>query len=153
MWRSEVKLHAEKLIHGLSFGLSETGPRASRIGIDLVHVPRIQESLREFGERFQSKLFTDAEVAYANESPAHRNERFAARFAAKEAAIKALSLSEAGVDWKDIEVVRRDDGSCELALQGKAREAADALRIHRVLVCLSHDGEYAAAMVAAMSDT
>lgn len=153
VWRSEVKLHAGKLIGGLSFGLPETGPRASRIGIDLVHLPRIEESLREFGERFQRKLFTEAEAAYANESPAHRIERFAARFAAKEAAIKALSLSEAGVDWKDIEVVRRDDGGCELALHGKAREAADALRVNRALVCLSHDGEYAVAVVAALSDT
>ena len=151
--RFEVKLHAEKLIRGLSFGLSETGPNTSRLGLDLVHIPRIEESLRDFGERFVKKLFTPAEAAYADASSAHRAERYAARFAAKEAAIKALSLSEAGVDWKDIEVVRREDGSCELALHGKAKEAADLLRANRAIVCLSHDGEYAAAVVAVLSDT
>ena len=74
--------------------------------MDLVHVPRIDESLRDFGERFAERLFTDAEIAYADSSPTERAARYAARFAAKEATIKALSLSEAGVDWRDMEVER-----------------------------------------------
>ena len=67
--------------------------------------------------------------------------------------MKRLSLSEAGVNWRDMEVQRADDGSCAMVLGGEALAAARALRINRVLVCLSHDGDYAAAVVAALSDT
>lgn len=148
-----MKLHAEKLIHALSNGLPVTGLPVAAIGIDLVHIPRIEESLRDFGERFEERMFTQREIAYARSVPAQRAERLAARFAAKEAAIKALSLAEAGVDWRDIEVVRHDDGSCALALHGKALEAACLQRLSGALVCLSHDGEYAAAVVAVLSDS
>jgi holo-[acyl-carrier protein] synthase len=121
--------------------------------MDLVHIPRIEESLREFGSRFARKLFTEAEIAYAESSPTERAARFAARFAAKEATIKALSLSDAGVDWRDMEVQRADDGACTLLLGGEALRSARVLHIGAWLVCLSHDGEYAAAVVAALSDT
>jgi holo-[acyl-carrier protein] synthase len=142
----------EKLIHTLSKELSACGAAPVRIGIDLVHIPRIQASLQDFGDRFAQRMFTAAEAHYANASPHARAERFAARFAAKEAAIKALSLSDVGVDWRDIEVVRHDDGHCELALHGRALEHARAQGLTRFLVCLSHDGDYAAAVVAALSD-
>lgn len=121
--------------------------------MDLVHVARIEESLRDFGARFAQKLFTEAEIAYAETSPTERAARFAARFAAKEATIKALSLSDAGVSWRDMEVRRAEDGACSLVLRGGALAAARALHIGDWLVCLSHDGEYAAAVVAALSDT
>lgn len=121
--------------------------------MDLVHVPRIEESLREFGERFTARLFTGDEIAYARRSAPEQAARLAARFAAKEATIKALSLSDAGVNWREMEVRRADDGSCSLVLHGRALEAARTLHVGRVLVCLSHDGDYAAAVVAALSDT
>lgn len=146
-----MNLLGGQLIQALSKELS--GRPVQRIGMDLVHIPRIAESLRDFGERFARRFFTAAEIAYAESSPAQRLERYAARFAAKEATIKALSLSEAGLDWRDVEVVRADDGSCSLALRGQAQASAAALGIGNVLVCLSHDGEYAAAVVAALSDT
>jgi holo-[acyl-carrier protein] synthase len=145
-------MHSEKLIHALSKELSATGVRMERIGIDIVHVQRIRESMQSFGERFAQRMFTDAEAAYARSAPHAQAERLAARFAAKEAAIKALSLSEAGIDWREIEVVRADDGHCTLALHGRVLQAAQALGVGRALVCLSHDGEYAAAVVAALSD-
>ena len=132
--------------------LSVSGSNVVALGMDLVHVARIEESLRDFGERFEDRMFAPAEAAYARSVPAQRAERLAARFAAKEAAIKALSLSEVGVDWRDIEVVRHDDGRCTLALHGKAAEALDAMGARRAIVCLSHDGEYAAAVVAVLSD-
>src|SRR5687768_8326557 len=132
-------MHTDKLIHALSFGLAVTGERVVGLGIDLVHIPRIEESMRSFGDRFAQRMFTAAEADYARSAPRHEAERLAARFAAKEAAIKALSLSEAGVDWRDIEVVRGDDGSCSLALHGKALEAARVRGVARALVCLSHD--------------
>ena len=146
-------MHSQKLIDSL---LSQAPARLGgvvRLGIDLVHIPRIQDSLRDFGDRFTRKLFTDDEVAYALGSPSECAARLAARFAAKEASIKALSLSDAGVNWREMEVVRAADGACSLVLHGQALEAARALHIGRLLVCLSHDGEYAAAVVAALSDT
>ena len=146
-------MQTEKLIHALSNGLVAKGVRVVSFGIDIVHIPRIEESLRSFGERFEDRMFTPAEAAYARAVPRQRAERLAARFAAKEAAIKALSLSEAGVDWRDIEVVRNDDGGCGLALHGKALQAMRDAGGATALVCLSHDGDYAAAVVAVASDT
>jgi holo-[acyl-carrier protein] synthase len=130
-----------------------TLPAIVGLGIDLVHVPRIAESLREFGDAFASRLFTTAEIADSRAVAGDQAQRFAARFAAKEATIKALSLSDAGVNWRDMEVVDSGEGTCRIALHGTARGRAAVLGVGRVLVCLSHDGEYAAAVVAALSDT
>lgn len=117
-----------------------------RVGIDLVHVGRIAESLASFGERFLRRVFTPAEVAYANGVA----ERLAARFAAKEAAKKALELD--GVAWHDIEVVRRPSGAVELRLHGAARAAAEAIGAHELAVSMSHEGELATAVVVARCD-
>lgn len=145
-------MHTDKLISELSSGLSLRAGNVRALGLDVVQIARIEESLRSFGERFEDRLFTPAEIAYARAAPVQRAERLAARFAAKEATIKALSLGSVGVDWRDIEVLRHDDGSCSMALHGKAA-AALALRGGSMLVCLSHDGDYAAAVVAVLSDT
>jgi len=123
-----------------------------RTGVDLVQVPRIAASLDSLGERFLGRLFTADEQAYALAAPVHTAERLAARFAAKEAVIKVLNLSEVGVDWRDIEVCRADDGACSLALHGRAAAAARALRIVEMSLSLSHDGDQAVAMVVAFSD-
>lgn len=142
----------EQLIRALSKELSVAQAGPTRIGIDLVHIARIEESLRTIGERFVHRMFTAQEADYANSAPHARAERLAARFAAKEAAIKALGLPEAGIDWREIEVVREDDGRCSLALHGRALQHVRAIGSPRALVCLSHDGEYAAAVVAVLSD-
>jgi holo-[acyl-carrier protein] synthase len=119
------------------------------VGIDLVQVSRIAESLRCFGDRFLRRIFTPAEIAYATEAPALTAERLAARFAAKEAAIKALRLATDGIDLRLIEVERTPSGECELALHGAAREAARALGTSELAVSLSHEGDYATAVVVA----
>jgi holo-[acyl-carrier protein] synthase len=147
-------LHTERLINALSSGLTRTGCNVLALGLDVVHIPRIEESLRSFGERFEDRMFTPAEAAYARAAPGQRAERLAARFAAKEATIKALSLGSTGVDWREIEVIRHEeDGSCSMALHGKAAAALASRGGSRMLVCLSHDGDYAAAVVAVLSDT
>jgi holo-[acyl-carrier protein] synthase len=120
-----------------------------RVGIDLVQISRIDESLRKFGDRFLHKLFTTGEIAYARQSGAASSERLAARFAAKEAAIKAFSFSDAGIDWRDIEVCRQPDGACRLALHGKAASHAMQLGVSDISLSLSHDGDYASAVVMA----
>lgn len=146
-------MHTGKLISELSSHLSLSSGNVLAMGLDLVHIPRMEESLRDFGERFEDRLFTSAEVEYARSAPLLRTERLAARFAAKEATIKALSLGHEGVDWREIEVTRQEDGSCSMALHGKAAAALTARGGSRLLVCMSHDGDYAAAVVAVLSDT
>ena len=124
------------------------GGQRTRVGIDIVQVSRIDESLREFGERFARRLFTEQELADAGITPSQRSERLAARFAAKEATLKAFGLCESGIDWREMEVRRRTDGSCALQLHGKAATLAEA-RSDDIALSLSHDGDYAVAIVAA----
>jgi holo-[acyl-carrier protein] synthase len=119
------------------------------VGIDLVSVSRIAESIKQFGERFLRRVFTTDEIAYAVSAPARTAERLAARFAAKEAAIKALRLGEKAVNWREIEVRRLPDGDCEMVLHGDARQAANRSGIGELLVSLSHEGDYATAVVVA----
>ena len=87
-----------------------------RVGIDLVQVSRIEESLARFGDRFLQRVFTSDEIAYATSATPHTASRLAARFAAKEATIKALGLVEHASPWRDIEVRRAASGACAIEL-------------------------------------
>ena len=115
----------------------------TRVGIDLVQVTRITASVEAFGERFLRRIFTPREIAYARNLP----DSLAARFAAKEAAKKALALD--GVGWTEIEVVRQPSGACELELHGAERTAADAIGAHDLALSMSHEGDFATAIVVA----
>lgn len=132
------------------FNSSLTRP-ALRVGIDIAQISAIGASLEAFGERFLRRLFSPAEAAYATQSPALAPQRLAARFAAKEATIKAFGWSEAGIDWREIEVTRAADGTCSLALHGSAARLAAAGGCTEICVSLSHDGDYATAVVAALA--
>jgi holo-[acyl-carrier protein] synthase len=123
--------------------------RISGVGIDVVQISRIAESLEKFGERFMRRVFTSDEIAYATSAPALLTQRLAARFAAKEATIKALKLSLQGVGWKDLEVRRENTGACNIELHGAARRAAEADGVTTMALSMSHDGDYAAAIVIA----
>ncbi|GFE82174.1 hypothetical protein GCM10011487_41740 [Steroidobacter agaridevorans] len=126
-------------------------PRTLRVGTDLVQISRIAESIERFGDRFIRRLFTEGEIAYATSSESLQAERFAARFSAKEAAIKALSLSEDGLDWKQIEVLRAANGACTLRLHGAALAAAVQAGILEMSLSLSHEGDYATAVVVCLA--
>lgn len=126
-----------------------------RMGLDLVHISRIVDSTAVFGERFKNRLFTRDELEYAESGGdggvsegSQCAERLAARFAAKEATIKALNLGEAGVSWKDIEVRKLVDGECALALHGAVAEIARKMGLAGTSLSMSHDGDYAGAVVA-----
>lgn len=125
-----------------------------RMGFDLVQISRIADSIRHFGDRFKRRLFTREELAYAKGSDGGEVaegqcvERLAARFAAKEATIKALNLCEDGIGWKNIEVRKLRDGACELALHGPVAKIAKTMGLTGASVSLSHDGDYAGAVVA-----
>lgn len=124
-------------------------PMKMRVGVDLVRVQEIERSLSCFGDRFLRRLFTEGEVAYATAAPGRTAERLAARFAAKEAVKKALGAAADGAPWRHIEVRRGPGGHPEIMLHGPAQEAASAAGISEFSISLSHDGDYAIAMVAA----
>jgi holo-[acyl-carrier protein] synthase len=116
-------------------------------GIDIAEVRRIAESMQRFGDRFLRRVFTEAEIRYCD-SKANRAERYAARFAAKEAAMKALGTGwSRGVRWRDLEVTRQPGGRPTLAFHGKAAEFAARLGVKHVALSLSHTSEQAIAQV------
>jgi holo-[acyl-carrier protein] synthase len=118
------------------------------VGIDLVTIGSISESLAEFGDRFLERIFTEEEIRYCrSRERGAALESFAARFAAKEATIKALGIVDVGLDWRSIEVVRERNGACKLSLKGVAAEAARAARAGSLSLSLSHAGDYAIAVV------
>jgi holo-[acyl-carrier protein] synthase len=116
-------------------------------GVDIEQVPRIAASIARYGERFLRRVFTEGEIQYC-ESKANRTERFAARFAAKEAAMKALGTGwNHGVRWRDIEVCRQPGGRPTIAFHGKAAEFAAKLGAVHVALSVSHTAELAIAQV------
>jgi holo-[acyl-carrier protein] synthase len=116
-------------------------------GIDIAEVPRIEASIARFGDRFLRRIFTEAEIRYC-ESKANRVERYAARFAAKEAAMKAIGTGwNHGVAWRDVEVCRQPGGRPTIAFHGKAAQFAAKLGAVHVALSLSHTKEYAVAQV------
>ena len=117
------------------------------LGVDLAEVDRIEAAFRRRGQAFLRRLFTPAEIAYCEK---HRNkfERYAGRFAAKEAAMKALGTGwSQGVRWVDIEVARNSSGKPSLRLAGRARELADRMEVKNISVTITHSGNTALAEV------
>ncbi|HEY5164051.1 MAG TPA: holo-[acyl-carrier-protein] synthase [Terriglobales bacterium] len=116
-------------------------------GIDLAEVPRIAAAIERFGERFLRRVFTADEIRYC-ESKANRTERYAARFAAKEAALKAIGTGwKRGVAWTDVEVRREPGGRPTIAFHGKAAEFATQLGVKHVALSITHTKENAMAQV------
>lgn len=116
-------------------------------GIDLVEIHRIQQSVDRFGTRFLNKVYTAAEQEYCLRK---RNaaESLAARFAAKEAAAKALGTGiSRGVTWLEIEVVREPGGRPALRFHGRAREIAQRLNAQRAALSITHTTGMAMASV------
>lgn len=117
------------------------------IGTDLAEVARIRESIGRFGERFLVRIYTEQERAYSL-SKANAAERFAARFAAKEAGMKAIGTGwSRGVTWKDFEVVNEASGRPTLLFHGAARRIAEVLAVKHISISLTHTAEMAFAIV------
>lgn len=119
-----------------------------RLGADIASIPAIAESVEKFGQRFLQRLFTTAELDYCNTASGVDPGRLAARFAAKEAVIKALDLSESGVSWRDIEVLRKPGGGCAIRLTGMLACQHEIHDSSEFPASLSHDADYAIALVA-----
>src|SRR5438045_9150034 len=100
--------------------------------IDIAEVPRVAKAVARFGDRSVRRVFTDGEIRYCD-SKANRVERYAARFAAKEAAMKALGTGwNHGVRWRDVEVCRQPGGRPTILFHGTAAEFAATLGAHHV---------------------
>ena len=116
-------------------------------GIDIAEVPRIAQSIERFGARFLGRVFTEGEIGYCNRK-ANRAQHYAARFAAKEAAMKAIGTGwSRGVRWRDFEVCRMPGGRPTLTFHGKAAEFAARLGAKQVALSLTHTEQYAIAQV------
>lgn len=116
-------------------------------GVDLAEVHRIQEAIARFGDRFVHRVFTPLEIAYV-ERKANRFERYAARFAAKEAGMKAIGTGwSRGVRWQDFEVANLPSGRPTLKLHGKAGEIAEQLGVKNVSLSLTHTQQMSLAYV------
>lgn len=116
------------------------------VGLDLVEIGRIRRALGRHGGRFGRKLFTEGEAAYCL-SRARPEQYFASRFAAKEAASKALGTGMRGVSFKEIEVRRLESGRPEIVFHGRAAERAEGLGVKTAHVSMTHSDTHAAAVV------
>ena len=116
-------------------------------GVDIMETSRVEEALQKHGERFARRVCTPAEIAYC-EKFKNSAERFAARFAAKEAAFKALGTGwSQGIRWVDVEITHTESGKPELVLRGQAEEIARRLGVARTAVSISHAGRFVVAQV------
>ena len=107
-------------------------------GIDLAEVDRIRQAIQRHGHRFIDRIYTSSEIAYV-ESKANRFERYAARFAAKEAGMKAIGTGwRRGVRWQDFEVANLPSGKPTLTLHGVAAEVAANLGVRSVALSITH---------------
>ncbi len=117
------------------------------LGADIAEVDRVRDAIKRQGERFLKRLYTDREQAYC-EKFKNKYERYAGRFAVKEATMKALGTGwSRGVRWVDIEVVREPSGKPTLELRGEARKIADKLGVKHIAVTITHTATQALAQV------
>src|SRR6266852_2394934 len=117
------------------------------LGIDVEEVERVKGAMQRQGERFLKRIFTEKERAYCEQFK-DKYERYAGRFAVKEAAMKALGTGwSRGVRWVDIEVVRQKGGRPTLALEGEARKIANRLGVKHIALSITHTAAQAFAQV------
>ena len=116
-------------------------------GIDLAEVPRVRAAIERYGRRFVERIYTPAEIAYV-ERKANRYERYAARFAAKEAGMKAIGTGwRRGVRWQDFEVLNLPSGRPTLKLHGVAAQVAQRLGVRAISLSLTHTAQQGMALV------
>ena len=116
-------------------------------GVDLAEVERIRAAIGRYGQRFVGRIYTPAEIAYV-ERKANRFERYAGRFAAKEAGMKAIGTGwKRGVRWQDFEVANLPSGRPTLKLHGEAARIASQLGVKLISLSITHTAELGMAHV------
>jgi holo-[acyl-carrier protein] synthase len=119
-----------------------------KIGSDICSIERVNSVWTKYGERFLDKVLTAGEKKYVlSVKPEDAASKIAARFAAKEATVKALGTGFRGVSFQEIEVVRRPSGEPSLKLSGRAAELQRQLNLQALELTISHEREYAIAFV------
>ncbi|MFC1897295.1 holo-ACP synthase [Chloroflexota bacterium] len=117
------------------------------IGIDIVEIGRIKKAITHWGENFLRRVYTEPELKLYYKKPSS----LAARFAGKEAVIKALGTQSKGISWKEIEILSDINGKPLVHLYGKAQNQASGLGLNNLVISLSHSKEYAIACVAGVT--
>ena len=118
-------------------------------GVDIIEIHRIKRTIERWGERFLNRVYTQGELDYCR----GRTSSLAARFAAKEAAMKALGTGIRGIGWRDIEVVRPRGKPPALYLHGRAAKRAEAMGVQSLALSISHSNDYAVASVVGWCET
>src|SRR5215218_9937594 len=117
-------------------------PGTTELGIDIINVGRIRDTLARVGRRFAKRVLTPGEDGYVRDRP----ETFAGRWAAKEAVSKVLGLGVRGIGWTEIEIERLPTGQPSVRLHRRAAKRAEQLGMSRIAVSISHEAEYAVAI-------
>ncbi len=116
-------------------------------GIDLAEVDRIKASIERYGERFLRRIYTPGEIAYV-ERKANKYERYAARFAAKEAGMKAIGTGwRRGITWQDFEVANLPSGRPTIKFHGVAAQVAERMGVKRAHLSLTHTAQFGQAFL------
>jgi holo-[acyl-carrier protein] synthase len=123
---------------------------ACRVGVDLAALRDVEAALRAHGERYLQRVFTPHELDCCRTPSGWSTESLAARFAAKEATIKVLQPEGYQPDWNCMEVRRQPQGSCAMSLSGTAAAMAESAGITSLSLSMTHEGDYAAAVVFAL---
>ena len=113
------------------------------IGVDIIEIDRIKNSLKRFASHFEDKIFTLDEINYCR-SKADPSKHYAGRFAVKEAVMKSLGKGMGqNIDWKDMEVLNLETGQPVLRIKGKGKALFDRLQIKKIHISISHDKSHA----------
>lgn len=114
------------------------------IGVDIIEIPRIARAIARWRDRFLHRIYTQNELQVCQ----NRTASLAARFAAKEAVMKALGTGRNGIGWQEVEVLRDATGKPVVCLHGRAKVRAQKLNLQTLIISLSHSRDYAIALVA-----
>jgi len=112
-------------------------------GVDIIEIERVSRAVNLWGERFLNRIYTRKEITYCK----GRAPELAARFAAKEAVMKALGTGHVGVTAREIEILTDTTGVPSIYLHGRTQEKAEAINLHSLTISLSHSRDYAIASV------
>src|SRR5450759_4447413 len=140
--KSEASSHGDANDADAAGQLAPPPQSTTELGIDVIRISRIAETLARFGDRFSKRVLTPAEEAYVRNRP----QTLAGRWAAKEAVSKVLGLGVRGIGWRDIEVERLPTGQPAIRLHGRAARRAEQLEMGRIAVSISHEADYAVAI-------
>jgi holo-[acyl-carrier protein] synthase len=117
------------------------------IGVDIVEVERMRRAVERYGDHFVRRVFTEDEAGYCRRC-AHPEQRFATRFAAKEAALKALGVGwTQGLQFTEVEITNNELGAPSISFSGRALELSRGLGVERIHVSLTHHRDFAIAQV------